>query len=360
MACERCGSPLQPDDVFCGTCGLRAPGAGAGPGVADAGLAGLVASSFGPPPSPPPSTPPLRPPPAPAPPVEEVPTRAMPVQAQPAPAMFVAPDRSPWRLPLIAAFAFCLLVAGVVAVVLALRDDTSSISDPGSTLLPILDSSTTSTIVAQTTIAATTIAATTIATETSIVAETTFVPETTVVPTTQAPTTIAPVTTVPAPPTTPVPAAGAPSVQGITASEVRPDSFDSCGNPTTYPASNAIDGQLDTAWMGVGDATGATLTLTLRQPAVVTRLGMVPGYAKTDPCTSSSRFGELRRVSSVRWTFDNGSFVDQVMDTESPSMQYVTLAAGITTRTITVKITGTTKPGVTQLDNTPISEISIG
>lgn len=194
--------------------------------------------------------------------------------------------------------------------------------------------------------------------ETTVAATTTTEPATTV---TAAPdettTTPAPTTTVAptSPPTTPPPAP--PAVVSVEATSVRPDSKDSCGNPTTYPATNVLDGRRDSAWMGAGDASGESLIFHLAAPSIVARVGLVPGYDKFDPCTDTDRFFDLRRIIAVRWTFDDGTVLDQTLDPASPSMQYIPVPAGVTTQDITMQIVSTTEPGT--LDHTPISEVSI-
>jgi hypothetical protein len=201
------------------------------------------------------------------------------------------------------------------------------------------------------------------ATTTTAVVETTVAPTTTAEPTTtvaapdETTTTPAPTTTVAptSPPT--VPPAGPPTVLTVESTSVRNDSKDSCGNPTSYPATNVLDGLRDTAWMGAGDATGESLIFHLAAPSTITRVGLVPGYDKFDPCTKTDRFFDLRRISAVRWTFDDGTVLEQTLDPNSPSMQYIPVPAGVTTQDITMRIVSTTAPGT--LDHTPISEVSV-
>ena len=85
----------------------------------------------------------------------------------------------------------------------------------------------------------------------------------------------------------------------------------------------------------------------------------MPGYDKFDPCTDSDRFFELRRIVAVRWTFDDGTVVDQQLDADSPRMQYAQVPGGVVASSVVLEILETTEPGVAILDNTPISEVSI-
>ena len=71
------------------------------------------------------------------------------------------------------------------------------------------------------------------------------------------------------------------------ASATAPDSVDASGNPVSYPVSNVVDGNEQTAWRAVGDGHGVTVTLTLPSAAHLTEVGLIPGYAKLDPPTAS-------------------------------------------------------------------------
>ena len=59
---------------------------------------------------------------------------------------------------------------------------------------------------------------------------------------------------------------------------------------------------------------GQTLTLTLAEPAEIGEVGLVPGYAKTDPRSGADRYAENNRITRVRWTFSDGSSVVQELD----------------------------------------------
>ncbi len=149
-----------------------------------------------------------------------------------------------------------------------------------------------------------------------------------------------------------------PVVAGAFASSVRPDSEDGCGNPTNYAPELAIDGFIDTAWMTPGDGSGETLTIVLTGPSIVTELGLVPGYDKFDPCTDTDRFFELRRITSVLWTFDDGSEIEQTVD-PSPAMWTITLNRAIVTSSVQMTILSTIAPGLARLDHTAVSEVLV-
>ena len=90
---------------------------------------------------------------------------------------------------------------------------------------------------------------------------------------------------------------------------------DAAGEPVTYEPAAAIDADAETAWRCDGNGSGVTLDLTLGQKAMVSRVGLVPGYAKTDPVDGTDRYAENRRISEVTWSFDDGEAVTQRFDT---------------------------------------------
>ena len=103
-------------------------------------------------------------------------------------------------------------------------------------------------------------------------------------------------------------------IGGATASCQSPDSVDAAGNKVGYPPTSAYDGDLTTAWRCNGTGVGQALTLTLAEPARVGEVGLVPGYAKTDPRSGVDRYAENNRITRVRWTFSDGSSVVQRLD----------------------------------------------
>jgi TIR domain len=146
----------------------------------------------------------------------------------------------------------------------------------------------------------------------------------------------------------------------ISATATAPDSHDNAGNLTTFKAENAVDGSPDTAWRAEGDATGQSLRLTFPTAVHVRQIGMIPGYAKTDPASGTDRFVQNRKVVEVRYEFDDGTTATYVF-ANSATMQY--LSVDVRTRTIRVWIVRTA-PGQPSgneeaRDYTPISEIDI-
>jgi hypothetical protein len=140
-----------------------------------------------------------------------------------------------------------------------------------------------------------------------------------------------------------------------TASATAPDGVDAAGSPISYSAGNITDGDPQTAWRAAGDGRGVTLTLTLPSPVHLTRVGLIPGYAKVDPSNGVDRFPENRRVREVRWRFDDGTTFDQRFG-DSPTMQDT--AVDTTTSSVTIEILST-RPGTPDHDYVPISEVSL-
>jgi hypothetical protein len=154
-------------------------------------------------------------------------------------------------------------------------------------------------------------------------------------------------TTVPATPSRLTPA-------GVQATATAPPGTDARGAVVNYAASNLVDGDPTTAWRAPGSAQGVVLTLRFDEPVIVTRIGLIPGYAKVDPADGSNRFFQNRRVHRVRYGATGisreASFVDQ------PELQTVDVVSKPTTE-VTVEILESTAPG--DRDYTAVSEIEV-
>ena len=146
----------------------------------------------------------------------------------------------------------------------------------------------------------------------------------------------------------------------ISASDTAPPSTDNAGDRTTFKATNALDGFPDTAWRAEGDASGETVRLTFPVAVHVLRIGLIPGYAKTDPAAGIDRFVQNRKVVEVRYEFDDGTTATQTF-TPSATMQYISV--DVRTRTIIIRIVRTAPGhafGEEEIrDFTPISEIDV-
>ena len=140
----------------------------------------------------------------------------------------------------------------------------------------------------------------------------------------------------------------------VTASHTAPSSTDAAGNPVTYVPANVIDGNVQTAWRAPGGGHGESVTLIFDNPISVVRIGLIPGYAKTDPKTGANRFLQDRIIKEVAYQIPGLPDTTQTFR-PLPVPQFIRLA--VTTSRITVRILDTTASG--GLDYTAISEIYV-
>jgi hypothetical protein len=91
-------------------------------------------------------------------------------------------------------------------------------------------------------------------------------------------------------------------------------SRDAAGRPVTYEPALSVDADPETAWRCMGDGVGETLVLDLGGSVRVAEVALVPGYAKTDVADGTDRYTENRRITAVRWRFDDGTTVEQELD----------------------------------------------
>lgn len=102
-----------------------------------------------------------------------------------------------------------------------------------------------------------------------------------------------------------------------------PASTDSSGERVRYGAPNTLDGDPATAWRCNGDAIGESVRFRFDDPVDVAEVGLVPGYAKTDPASGADRFTENNRITRVRWTLADGVVVEQNLDPDDRGLQTV-------------------------------------
>jgi serine/threonine protein kinase len=140
----------------------------------------------------------------------------------------------------------------------------------------------------------------------------------------------------------------------VTASSTAPSSTDAAGNPVTYVPANVIDGDVQTAWRTPGDGHDQWVTLIFDNPIEVSRIGLIPGYAKNDPQTGANRFVQDRIIKAVAYQIPGLPSTTQTFE-PLPVPQFVPLSG--TTSRITVKILATT--AAQGLDYTAISEIYV-
>ncbi|MGH3794700.1 MAG: NADase-type glycan-binding domain-containing protein [Pseudonocardiaceae bacterium] len=150
----------------------------------------------------------------------------------------------------------------------------------------------------------------------------------------------------------------------VSASCVLPSSQDAGGTIVGYEPENAIDGLPDTAWRCGGNGIGQRLEISFPSTVTLTSVGMVPGYAKTDPYDGTDRYAQNRRISAVRYMFDDGSAVTQNFDTSASHRSLQTLALpNVSTSHVTITIlnsvSGEATGGSQPFDRVAISEVAI-
>ncbi|WP_148614666.1 NADase-type glycan-binding domain-containing protein [Nocardioides rubriscoriae] len=144
------------------------------------------------------------------------------------------------------------------------------------------------------------------------------------------------------------------------ATAVAPDTaepgVDVNGNAVRYDAYNMLDRQDDTAWRSPGDESGSTLTFTLDQPTRLAEVGLLNGYAKTDP--GYDGYTANRRVLAVEWVFDDGTVVPQSL-TQSRSVQSIDV--DVVTSAVQLRILSVSRPapGPRGRDFTAISTVRL-
>ena len=155
--------------------------------------------------------------------------------------------------------------------------------------------------------------------------------------------------------TPPGPAADVARGATIAVPATGPPTTDLDGELVSYDAARMVDGDPATAWRMPGDGTGAEITLTLAEPAVIDHVGIVNGYAKR--VAGVHWYPNNRRILGVRWTFEDGTSVDQTL-VERPRLQRIEVEP-VRTSTVTLTVTSVTPPGTGELgrDYTPISSL---
>ena len=91
-------------------------------------------------------------------------------------------------------------------------------------------------------------------------------------------------------------------------------SVDAAGSAVTYEPAHMYDGDPSTAWRCDGSGVGELVTIELPEETEIGEVGLVPGYAKTDPDSGVDRYAENNRITRVRWSFSDGSSVTQRLD----------------------------------------------
>ncbi|HET6653169.1 MAG TPA: hypothetical protein VFH10_11055 [Nocardioides sp.] len=147
-------------------------------------------------------------------------------------------------------------------------------------------------------------------------------------------------------------------VGGASASCEAPASVDAAGNQIAYPPTNVYDGDMTTAWRCNGRGVGQSLTLTLAEAGRIGEVGLVPGYAKTDPRSGVDRYAENNRLTRVRWTFADGTSVVQGVDGAEANRSLQTMRIPVTeSDTVVLEVLAST-PG--PRNTMAVSEVRVG
>lgn len=155
-----------------------------------------------------------------------------------------------------------------------------------------------------------------------------------------------------------------PGTVSASASCVSSPSQDRGGTTVTYGPEKTVDSLPNTAWRCDGDGVGQRLEISFPGRVTLTSIGLVPGYAKTDPYDGTDRYAQNRRISAVRYTFDDGSAVSQNFDTSSSYRSIQTLALpNVSTSHVTITIlssvSGEATGGQQPFDKVAISEVAV-
>lgn len=134
------------------------------------------------------------------------------------------------------------------------------------------------------------------------------------------------------------------------------------GNKISYNASNMLDGQPKTTWRMDGDGTSQVITFNLGEESVITSVGLINGYAKTDRDAAGKKtnwYLANRRIKQVEWIFDGGEKVSQSLG-NSMKVQRIDID-DVTTSSIQLRLVSVSKPaaGEAGRDYTAISEVSL-
>lgn len=148
------------------------------------------------------------------------------------------------------------------------------------------------------------------------------------------------------------------AVGNVDATCQAPDAVDAAGNQVAYAPSNIYDGDKSTAWRCDGSGVGQKLTLSLPHSTDLGSVGLIPGYAKTDPTSGANRYSENNRITKVRWSFSNGSSVVEHFNGSASDrkMQSMRIPKTATSRVVITILSSTEGPRNT----VAISEVKLG
>jgi hypothetical protein len=130
-----------------------------------------------------------------------------------------------------------------------------------------------------------------------------------------------------------------------------PADRDASGRRVSYAPGNVLDNLLATAWLCKGSGVGQRLTITLTTTSDVVRVGLVPGYAKSD------RYPQNNRITRVAWVFDDGTRMVQSLGDSRTNRSLRTLRIEpVRTRTVVLQVLALARG---TRDNTAISALRL-
>jgi hypothetical protein len=127
-----------------------------------------------------------------------------------------------------------------------------------------------------------------------------------------------------------------------------------------YLPEYVADGDVQTGWQCRGDGVGETLVLDLGDTTLVAAVGLIPGYAKVDPQEGTEWYPLNRRLTEVRWHFEDGESIVQQLDPDPDlrDMQTLTLEDARATTLLTLEIVSSTL-GDGDRSNIAITELQV-
>jgi len=144
---------------------------------------------------------------------------------------------------------------------------------------------------------------------------------------------------------------------GISVPDTAPPNVDVSGNPVRYVARNLIDKKPETCWRMPGSGEGDEIVFTFLEPVEITEVGIINGYAKSSG--DLDWYDGNRRVLEVEWVFDDGTSVEQGLES-TRDLQTLTFDA-VTTTTVTLHLLDVSEPGTgrSARNYTAISDVSL-
>jgi hypothetical protein len=139
--------------------------------------------------------------------------------------------------------------------------------------------------------------------------------------------------------------------------DTAPPNVDVSGNQVRYEAAYLVDGLAETCWRMPGSGAGGEIVFTFQAPVELTEVGLINGYAKTSG--EFDWYNGNRRVLGVEWVFDDGTTVEQTLDS-TRDLQVLPIEP-VTTSSVTLRLLEVSDPGSgrSARNFTAISDVSL-